>query len=919
MLPVIATLLVCSCSAPSVPPPAPSAMAPAPARSAETAARAARSEVEDFETATVGSVPPGWGLAGTGKDVRVAAAKGDAGVVLELEATSDIRGTVRRPLILDRYRGKRVLVSARARCEQCGMRSHALVGLDIDTPRAAAADYADHPRSERIMDSTWHPVQAIADVAADATAVRLIAAVRGPARAQLDDIKLTVVGDAGAGDEPSHPLDGRARDNVVAFARLYGIVRYFHPSDQAAALDEDAWSRFVARGVRAIEPAADAAALAHGLRQLFAPIAPAVAIYREGEAPPAPADVERPALHWRHYGLGISKGSIYNSARYASDPLFNATVVTDIDPARVRGKHIEVHLRARAKLRGESADVGLWIEETLSDGKQGFYSEPEKQPAVGATWTEIPVAADIHADAKSLVLGIQVIADADAWLETPVVTIDGKPLATARWGTPGAGVAEPWRDTSRFHEVAVDDKGCEPRRSCLHVTSRPWVEQDRRPWAGVLGGGVAATVPLELTVRDGKTVPTPVATLPPADPRPLVPSDRSTRLADVIIAWNIFEHFYPYFDVRGTDWMPVLPRSLGAAATDGGGAALHATLRRLVHELHDGHGSITHPSEDTSWTVPWLWERVEGKVAITQVFETCACDLAPGDVVLAMKGEPIEQAFAGAASRSSAATEQDLSAQILRRWRQGPEGSRRTLTVERAGVPHDVAVALVEPGAAPETKRPASGDEVAPGIRYVDLDSLTGEQWSTILPVLARAKAIVFDVRGYPSHIDLTTPLAHFTRTPIRSARWNIPMPARPDRVAMPFATTDWWVHPAEPFLGNVVFLTDGSAISAAETFMGIVEAYRLGPIVGGPTAGTNGNINPFILPDGYLLWWTGMKVLKQDGSRHHGVGILPTIPAARTLAGVAAGRDEVLEKGIAVAQQRARARARPGGTTRRQ
>jgi C-terminal processing protease CtpA/Prc len=91
---------------------------------------------------------------------------------------------------------------------------------------------------------------------------------------------------------------------------------------------------------------------------------------------------------------------------------------------------------------------------------------------------------------------------------------------------------------------------------------------------------------------------------------------------------------------------------------------------------------------------------------------------------------------------------------------------------------------------------------------------------------------------------------------------------------------------------------------------MGMVEAYRLGPIVGEPTAGTNGNINPFTLPDGYLIWWTGMKVLKQDGSRHHGVGIRPTLPAARTHAGVAAVRDEVLEKGIEVAQQR----TNPGG-----
>jgi C-terminal processing protease CtpA/Prc len=82
---------------------------------------------------------------------------------------------------------------------------------------------------------------------------------------------------------------------------------------------------------------------------------------------------------------------------------------------------------------------------------------------------------------------------------------------------------------------------------------------------------------------------------------------------------------------------------------------------------------------------------------------------------------------------------------------------------------------------------------------------------------------------------------------------------------------------------------------------MGIVEAYRLGEIVGQPTAGTNGNVNSFELPGGYSIGWTGMRVLKHDGSRHHGVGILPTVPAERTRAGVAAGRDELLEKAIEV------------------
>ncbi|HYM60391.1 MAG TPA: S41 family peptidase, partial [Thermoanaerobaculia bacterium] len=96
-------------------------------------------------------------------------------------------------------------------------------------------------------------------------------------------------------------------------------------------------------------------------------------------------------------------------------------------------------------------------------------------------------------------------------------------------------------------------------------------------------------------------------------------------------------------------------------------------------------------------------------------------------------------------------------------------------------------------------------------------------------------------------------------------------------------------------------FLTDGSAISYAESIMGIVEAYKLGEIVGEPTAGTNGDINRIRLPGGYTISFTGMKVLKHDGSPHHGVGIRPTIRASRTIAGVAAGRDEQLEKAIAV------------------
>jgi C-terminal processing protease CtpA/Prc len=148
-------------------------------------------------------------------------------------------------------------------------------------------------------------------------------------------------------------------------------------------------------------------------------------------------------------------------------------------------------------------------------------------------------------------------------------------------------------------------------------------------------------------------------------------------------------------------------------------------------------------------------------------------------------------------------------------------------------------------------------------------------------------------------------PLAHLTSVPIDSPQWLVPTPRYPDRKDLTFAKSGWKVQPIEPrFTAKVAFLTDGRAVSAAETYMGIVDFYKLGTIVGEPTAGTNGNVNPFTLPGGYTITWTGMKVLRQDGSRHHGVGIQPNVSCSRTIAGIAAGRDEQLEKAIEIVKR---------------
>lgn len=435
------------------------------------------------------------------------------------------------------------------------------------------------------------------------------------------------------------------------------------------------------------------------------------------------------------------------------------------------------------------------------------------------------------------------------------------------------------------------------------VTSPPDGGKLPAPFAADLGGGVKALVPLALFADAQGTLPhaaTPPATKGVVTKLRYTADDRAVRLADVIIAWNVFQHFYPYFDVVKTDWPGALTAALTAAAADKDAAAFNSTLRRLVAELHDGHGRVS--AGDSYLPRPVAWDWVEGQLVITRVPDDLGQSVAPGDVVTAINGKPIRQAIAETEPLISAATPQWLRVRLLGELGAGPAGEPLVLELDpfaQPGKRHTVELQR-KPGALLETeRRPLKLAQLKFGVWYVDLTRMSDGDWKTVLPKIENATGLIFDMRGYPSGRPLF--LQHLRNEPMTSAQWHVPVVTLPDRREMKFERGgEWNLKPLQPYLGmKKVFLTDGRAISYAESCMGIVEHYRLGEIVGGPTAGTNGNVNPLLLPGGYTLAWTGMKVLKHDGSQHHGIGILPTVPVSRTRAGVAAGRDEILERAL--------------------
>jgi len=383
------------------------------------------------------------------------------------------------------------------------------------------------------------------------------------------------------------------------------------------------------------------------------------------------------------------------------------------------------------------------------------------------------------------------------------------------------------------------------------------------------------------------------------------PDTLSLRLGNVINVYNVLQHFYPYFDVVKVKWDSELTKALSRCFTDVSTKDDLITLEKFTAPLKDGHISVgTNQIRFSAPSIAWEW--VEGKLVITQVSNNPNINI--GDIVTKIEGIQPEKYFEEINSRISAGTKGWLNYKANKVSLYGDFGSVMKLTIN--GKPIDVARFSYPI----EMERVIRNNEkpyrqLSDSIWYLNMSVIEMDTINKLLPALTKCKAIICDARGYPrnNHEFIT----HLMQMDDTTTSWmQIPQIIYPDHDGIVGYKMENWIpgmKARKPYLGNkkIVYIIDGRAISYAESCLGYIEGYKLATLVGQPTAGTNGNINPFDLPGGFSIWWTGMKVLKHNGSQHHGIGILPNVYVTKTIQGIKEGRDEFLDKAIEVAKQK--------------
>ncbi|MCE2611706.1 S41 family peptidase [Flavobacteriaceae bacterium D16] len=717
-------------------------------------------------------------------------------------------------------------------------------------------------------------------------------------------------------------------ENLKSFAKVYGYVKYFHPSDEASNID---WVKFAAYGVMKVLPCNSQDELIKELENVFIPIAPTIKFSNYKMDEYAISQIQPPnssgykLTYWQHRGVGFGMKSDYRSP-YTSvrvnglvakkEPVNYGLLLSSLKAKDYKGK--KIRLRARAKL-GDTINISAYLRLALvnSDGT----SELEKDIINSTEWASYEIKANIGDLTEFIEFGTALKGkaqlfidnvelsywDIDSWTNIPLKNADFENVNRSNnpnknnWYFRGEGytyeVTESDTYEGKFSAVSYRDT----------AQKREYGKKifDNKPRFGEIinesvGNGIYCQFPIVLYSNEKGTFPRANS----AEFRRLQKevnaladsaSMLEIRLGNIINSYNVFQHFYPYFKEASVDWEKELSVALRRSFEDKTADDHYVTLEKFTAPLKDGHMYVAYPRNPKIYAPRIKWEWIENKLVITKVLDS-DLPLEIGDIVTHVNGMRSEDYFQEIYSRISAGTNGWLDYKAKRKSLL--DGIREKMVIRVDGKD----IALDRPGAVfNEGSRQSTYEKINEDVYYLNLTRIEMDTIKDLLPELVNSKSIICDLRGYPNRNHMF--LSHLLKKKDTSASWmqipKILYPNQKNRVG--FEKYNWFLPSIKPYLGDkqIIFLTDGSAISYAESYMGFVEGYDLATIIGQPTAGTNGNINSFTLAGGFSITWTGMKVVKHDGSQHHAIGIIPDIFLEKTIEGVKEGRDEFLEKAI--------------------
>ncbi|MDA3843353.1 MAG: hypothetical protein PF588_03160, partial [Candidatus Kapabacteria bacterium] len=794
----------------------------------------------DFERGNPGTLPEGWSVEPTsakkGYKATVSNQEFKTGTQsLEfsyLEDEDDLTGSMFQRIDAKQYRGKTIVFRAAVKADVFSNGGQAFLYLISDIPKRYGGE-PDEFTSEGIV-GDWEYYQIVCEISAVSDYIIFGAGLTGAGKVYIDDISFEIdTKDSESYFTAPEPISKRSMENISAFAKMAGYVRYFYPGTDAI-ID---WDRFITNGIEYVEGAKNTKNLAKIMNDLFCPVAPGLEIYKGKPKKKSKKVNVRPkeavgdyVLACRHDGPALDgnykdfSSSIMNL--YEPTRLREGSVIQIASGEELAGKDIVLSARILNKTDDDlSSEPQMFVQIDGAKGTKPDLYLLETKVAKSRKWKTYSLEIKARADARIIRTALVLVGEGKALFDDVKLTIKADSVdnknyirhqgfeeyelgsLTLGWKMQNSAIAAGYK-------AEIVPKGYRSKK-CLSISAstenKIKVIKNNEVYSRKLNGGISFSMPLTLYMDSVRTLPYPYgcAELQNVKPKDFVMSgsDRSSRLAIVAIVWNLFKHF-GLNDNKAKVWDRALKYALQDAAICKNDDQFLEILELLTVEVNDGQSRAWKSKDRVLFSYPFNWIYLDKKVYINKTAADFT-EFSPGDQVLSIDGISVKSAlkeFSASVSAVRTATRYKATLEKIRLGNKGDEiklkirttsGKTKKVTVRRTYPPADLVPFKYD-----------RFSEKAPGIFYANLTQMNDRGIKLIVKDLVDAKGIIFDLRGSsrvsPEFLGL------FADESLDGPEISIPIYMMPDHNMISYKTINKLISAKNPKLDiKVVFLAD--------------------------------------------------------------------------------------------------------------
>jgi len=581
-------------------------------------------------------------------------------------------------------------------------------------------------------------------------------------------------------------------NNLVAFSKIYGYIRYFYPSVEFLEFD---WNRFLLTATETIENTPSDSLLIT-LKNIFNQIAPAVKFTQSNDinyqiTKPKEA-LDSLSLAWLHVGapLDINVSIFTNTLHniYLPTRIREAPLIQVLDAKPFINKKITFKVWAKANLLKPDGKGQIWIGLENKEKRSINMITNTNNPIISNQWKQYEISETVPENSEVIRVAVVMFGDGEIYFDEPELIIDdenknyiknngfednSKNNIINSWSMPNSAISAGYTP-----EIVTDTKykGKQAVKISSDLSTRINLPKENEIFTKKITKDIFIHFPLTLFADYQSTLPkSDIRNFLFSKPKDFIynAKDRYSRFSLVILLWNIQKHFAINVE-HNINWDEILSETLYKVASIDNEEDLSLAINEMLVKINDGQARFWITDNSLIYALPILWKFIDDKLIVTQTKPEIT-DIQPGSEIVEINGKKLHQIIESNMKSIIGNTKQWQLLRLAAELRTNKDLNKnvRIKLVNPDGMIEEHILRYDIPVDEFNANVPNRFTIISEGFYYIDLTRYTEEGFQSLINEMKdkfkKAKFIIFDLRGFTDVKDKF--LGMFTKANLDSYR----------------------------------------------------------------------------------------------------------------------------------------------------